>query len=53
MANAELPEYPPVMLPMVYQAQSPDDVHLLLRMQDAFNDLDCSVTYEQEVEIKK
>ena len=34
------------MVPMVYQAQSPDDVHLLVRMQESYDDLDCEVTYE-------
>ena len=44
--DSSLPEYPPRVVPMVYQAQSPQDVHLLVRMQDSFDDLDCSVTYE-------
>ena len=38
---------------MVYQAQSPDDLHLLVRMQEAFDELDCNVTYEQSVEISE
>ena len=37
---------------MVYQAQSPDDVHFLFRVQEDFNELDCSVTYEQDVTIE-
>ena len=36
---------------MVYQAQSPDDLHFLVRMQEAFDELDCNVTYEQTVDI--
>ena len=39
-------------MPMVYQAQSPDDVHFLFRVQEDFNELDCSVTYEQDVKIE-
>lgn len=36
---------------MIYQAQSPDDVHLLVRMQENYDDLDCEVTYENSVQI--
>ena len=43
-------EYPPTVIPMIYQAQSPNDLHLLVRMQEAFDELDCNVTYEQTVE---
>lgn len=45
-------EFPTRVVPMVYQAQSPDDLHFLVRLQEVFDDLDCNVTYEKKVEIK-
>ena len=47
----DIPSYPPHVTPMVYQAQSPDHIHFLVRIQEAFDDLDCKTTYEQSVEI--
>lgn len=49
--DPSVPAYPPVITPMVYQAQSPADVHFLVRIQESFEDLDCSNTYEQEVKL--
>ena len=42
-------EFPTRVVPMVYQAQSPDDLHFLVRLQEVFDDLDCNVTYEKRM----
>ena len=36
---------------MVYQAQSVDYVHLLLKMHEQVDDLDCSATHDHSVSI--
>ena len=45
--DASVAAFPPVVVPMVYQAQSAHDLHFLVRMQESFNELDCSVTYDR------
>ena len=49
--DSTVPAWPPRVIPMLYQAQSTQDVHFLVRIQETFEDLDCSVTYEQKVDI--
>lgn len=46
-------EYPKVVTPMVYQAQSTEHVHFMVRMHELVDDLDCNVTYDHEVEIRE
>ena len=36
---------------MIYQAQSTQHVHLLVRIHEMVDDLDCSATYEHDVNI--
>jgi len=45
-------EFPKRVTPMVYQAQSPDDLHFLVRLQEAFDDLDCNVSYDKKIEVR-
>lgn len=38
---------------MAYSAQSPEDLHFLIRLQDTQDDLDCSNAFNKQVSIEE
>lgn len=45
-------QYPPEVLPVVQQAQSTVDILLMVKLQEALDDLGCKVSFDREVNIE-
>lgn len=48
-------KFPPIFTPMVYQAQSPDDIHLRVKLQENSDDFECGAarTFDKKIEMSE